>query len=280
MNYGMRCHDICPKGDINAVLDAVKAYDIHQIQLAFGKSIASPDLSYGHYSPGLGRMIGEKLKEREIHVAILGCYINPTNPDEAKRQAEVDKFIEHLKYAKSIGADMVGTETGRYSTDFQVVPETYTEECYQLLLKSMREIVAAAEKLGVIVGVEGVHDHTLCSPEMMRRFLDDMNSPNVEVILDPVNMVGTYVDKAVQADIVNRAFALYGEAITMVHVKDFVVTDGQQEFAYVGEGEFDYLPLMKHLKTTKPYITMLLENSNPDRYHGDVAYLQTIYDQA
>ena len=94
---------------------------------------------------------------------ILGCYINPTDPDENKRQLSVARFIEHLKYAKIIGADMVGTETGRYSSDFQVVPETYTEECYQLLLKSMREIVDAAEKLGVIVGVEAVHDHTLYS---------------------------------------------------------------------------------------------------------------------
>ena len=151
MNYGMRCHDICPKADMDTVFDAVRDLGIHQIQLAFGKSIAGLDFSYGHYSPGLGRMVAEKLREREIHVAVLVCYINPTPPDEAKRQTEVQKFIEHLKYAKAIGADMVGTETGRYDANFRVVPETRTEECYRLLLKSMREIVAAAEKLGVPV---------------------------------------------------------------------------------------------------------------------------------
>ena len=189
MNYGMRCHDICQKGTMDEVFDAVKANGIHQIQLALGKSISGYDFNYGHYSPGFGRTIGQKLKERDIHVAVLGCYINPTNPDEKMRQAEVRKFIEHLKYAKAIGADMVGTETGRYDADFKVVPYTYTEGCYQLLLKSMREIVSAAEKLGVIVGIEAVHDHTLYCPEMMRRFLEDMNSPNVEAILDPVNLI-------------------------------------------------------------------------------------------
>ncbi|MFR8349205.1 MAG: hypothetical protein ACLVAV_07850 [Clostridium sp.] len=40
----------------------------------------------------------------------------------------------------------------------------------------MREIVSAAEKLGVIVGVEAVHDHTLYCPEIMRRFLEDIDS--------------------------------------------------------------------------------------------------------
>lgn len=277
MNYGMRCHDICPKADMDTVFDAVRDLGIHQIQLAFGKSIAGLDFSYGHYSPGLGRMVAEKLREREIHVAVLGCYINPTNPDEAKRQAEVQKFIEHLKYAKAIGADMVGTETGRYDANFRVVPETRTEECYRLLLKSMREIVAAAEKLGVIVGVEGVHDHTLYNPQIMRRFLEDVDSPNVEVILDPVNLIGEDEIES-QAQVIDEAFRLYGDRITMVHVKDFTKDSEGLHFAHVGDGLFDYAPLLKHLKEQKPYITMLLENSAAERYHRDVEYLRKIYE--
>lgn len=276
MNYGMRCHDICPAGEIDAVLDAVQANHIDQIQLAMGKSFPGFNFNPGHYSPGFAHMISGKLKERGIHVAVLGCYINPTNPDEAKRQEEVAKFIEHLKFAKIIGADMVGTETGRYSSAFDVVEETYTERCYQLLLKSMREIVDAAEKLGMIVGVEAVHDHTLYSPEMMRRFLDDIDSPNVEAILDPVNLIRAEdVDR--QEEIIDRAFALYGDRITMLHIKDFRIVDGAPEFEYVGEGLFDYRPLLRHLKQEKPYITMLLENSNANRYHRDVEYLQKIY---
>ncbi len=278
MNYGMRCHDICPMGTADDVFDAVKGNGINQIQLALGKSISGYDFNYGHYSPGFGRMIGRKLKERDIHVAVLGCYINPTNPDETMRRAEVRKFIEHLKYAKAIGADMVGTETGRYSAAFDVVPYTYTEGCYRLLLKSMREIVSAAEKLGVVVGIEAVHDHTLYCPEMMRRFLEDIDSPNVEAILDPVNLISAenYLN---QDQIIDSAFQLYGDRISVIHVKDFIMKDGAPEFAYVGTGLLHYETLMKHLKRDKPYIAMLLENSTPQRYHGDVEYLQKIYEE-
>lgn len=278
MNYGMRCHDICAKNDIDTVLDTVKKNQINQIQLAFGKSFAGYDFGPGHYSPGFAHMIGNKLRERDIHVAVLGCYINPANPDEQKRRLAVDRFIEHLKYARVIGADMVGTETGRYSVDFEVVPETYTETCYQLLLKSMREIVDAAEKLGVIVGVEAVHDHTLYSPEMMRRFLEDIDSPNVEAILDPVNLISPENCRN-QEEVLSRAFSLYGDRITMLHVKDFRVENGAQVFEHVGDGLFHYEPLLKWVKKEKPYITMLLENSTPERYHNDVAYLQKIYDE-
>ena len=278
MNFGMRCHDLCKKADIDTVFDTVRENGIRQIQLAFGKSIEGIDFSAGHYSPGMAHMIGGKLKERDIHVAILGCYINPTDPDEKKRKASVAKFIEHLKYARIIGADMVGTETGRYSSDFSVVPATYTEEGYQLFLKSMREIVNAAEKLGMIVGVEAVHDHTLYSPEMMRRFLDDINSPNVEAILDPVNLISAenYLE---QEAVVSRALELYGDKVSMLHIKDFRMENGEPQFEHVGDGLFHYEPLLKWLKKEKPYITILLENSNRDRYHSDIAYLQKIYEE-
>lgn len=280
LNFGMRCHDLCPKGSLEEVLDQVQANNINQIQLAFGKSVNSFDANPGHYTPGLGKYIGDELKKRDIHVAILGCYINPTNPNEEKRKEAVKKFIEHLKYAKAIGADMVGTETGRYSEDFKVVPETYTEECYQRLLLSMREIVAAAEKLGVIVGVEAVHDHTLYSPEMMKRFLDDIDSPNVEAILDSVNLISAdLIDPKKQEETIDKAFELYGDRISMLHVKDFVMKDGEPEFAHVGDGLFDYKPLLRHIKADKPHITMLLENSNKERFHSDVAYLEKLYEE-
>ncbi len=278
MNYGMRCHDICGMADMDTVFDTVQANNIDQIQLALSKSISGYDFSYGHYSAGFGRLIRKKLDERNIHVAVLGCYINPTNPDEDVLEAETMKFIEHLKYARAIGADMVGTETGRASADFAVVPETYTEENYQRLLKTMRRIVPVAEKLGVIVGIEAVHDHTLYSPKMMRRFLEDIDSYNVEAIIDPVNLISAENYER-QDEVFEEAFKLYGDRIGVVHMKDFVMEDGQPVFAHVGEGLMHYEPFLRELKKQKPYVAILLEESNTGRYQSDVAYLQNIYEQ-
>lgn len=278
LSFGMRCHDICPKMPMEELFQEVRANQIDQIQLAFGKSISDYDFSVGHYSAGFGRYIASLLEKNQIHVAVLGCYINPIHPIESMRQAEVAKFIEHLKYAKMIGADMVGTETGRLDPDMKVTPETFTETAYQRLLKSMREIVSVAEKLGVIVGVEGVFNHTLYSPAMMKRFLEDIDSPNVEVILDSVNLIHPdEVDR--QEEVIDKAFAYYGDKITMLHMKDFVFDGSSQIFRHVGEGLFRYEPLMKHLKEEKPHITMLLENSNKERYHSDVEFLKEIYDR-
>lgn len=281
LNTGMRCHDLCEKMEMEKVFQLAKENGVHQIQLAFAKSISNYDFTTGHYNPGFARYIKEQLDKNEIHVAVLGCYINPTNPVEELRKKEVARFIEHLKYARIIGADMVGTETGRLSSDFRVTPETYSEDGYQLLLKSMREIVSAAEKLGVIVGVEGVFDHTLYSPARMKRFLDDIDSPNVEVILDSVNLIHPdEVAPEAQERVIRQAFEYYGDRISALHVKDFVFDGQNQLFRHVGEGLFCYEPLMKLIKEKKIHIPVLLENSSRERFHSDVAFLQEIYDRA
>lgn len=279
LNIGMRCHDLCPKMEMERVFEEVRDNHIHQIQLAFSKSVSNYGFTTGHYSPGFARYIASELERNHLHVAVLGCYINPVNPIEARRKAEVARFIEHLKYARILGADMVGTETGRLDPDFNVTGETYTEDAYRLLLKSMKEIVSAAEKLGVIVGVEGVFNHTLYSPARMKRFLEDIDSPNVEVILDAVNLIHLdQVRPEQQKQVIDRAFSYYGDRISVLHVKDFVFDGEDQLFRHVGEGLFCYPPLMERVKEMKPHITMLLENSSRERFWKDVEFLQRIYD--
>ena len=66
-----------------------------------------------------------------------------------------------------------------------------------------------------------------------------------------------------------------------MHIKDFKLDEnGDVAFEQVGEGLFNYAPLFKELKASKPHITMLIENSNGGRYHSDCEYLQKIYDEA
>ena len=275
IQFGMRGHDICPKGPLTQVLDSFEALGIEHIQLAPGKSFSDYDFSAGHYSTGLGWYLGRELAARHLHVAVLGCYINPASPDPDTREKAILRFIDHLRYAKRIGADMVGTETGRFSADFSVTPATRTEECYQTVLESFRRIVRAAEQIGVTVGVEGVFDHTLYNPEMMKRFLDDIASENVEVILDAVNLIPPEAefDPDMQSRIIAEAFELYGRRISVLHLKDFVFEGSKQLYRHPGEGHFHYPALMQQIRNGKPGIIGLLENSTPDLYRRDCEYL-------
>ena len=102
----------------------------------------------------------------------------------------------------------------------------------------------------------------------------------MEVILDAVNLIHPdEVEPEAQKRVIDKAFSYYGDKISVLHVKDFVFDGEEQLFRHVGDGLFHYEPLMKQVKEKKPRITMLLENSSRERFHGDVAFLQEIYDR-
>lgn len=84
MAFGMRCHDLGGKQTFDQLIDKLTEHKINNVQLAFKKSIIDIDFTTGHYNPGLGHFIGKRLAENNIHVSVLGCYINPTTPDEKK----------------------------------------------------------------------------------------------------------------------------------------------------------------------------------------------------
>ena len=176
---------------------------------------------------------------------------------------------------------MVGTETGRADPEMKVVPETYTEENYQRVLDSFKRIREAAEKLGVMVGVESVYNHTLRNPDIMRRFLDDIDSMNFDVILDAVNLITPDLqqDPEGQNALIKKAFTLYGDRITTLHLKDCVFEGEDQKYRHPGDGIFCYEELMRQVSMWKPYIIGTLENSSPDRYAADCAYLQAMYEK-
>ncbi|MCI8863683.1 MAG: TIM barrel protein [Lachnospiraceae bacterium] len=272
IQFGVRAHDFCPPADIETFAERMKGMGICHIQLALEKSITGYDFSCGHYSAGFAGYLGRELAKRDLHVAVLGCYINPVNPDENLRLRDVERFKERLRYAKHMNADMVGTETGRYSRDMSVVPGTDSKECYRILLDSFERIVTEAEALGVVVGVEGVFDHTLSSPEKMRQFLKDLASPAVEVILDTANLMSpdTAHNPGLQNETIQKAFDFYGGRISVLHLKDCVFdAKGVQVCTRPGEGLACYDGLMKQVRRQKPHIIGLLEESSPKHYERD-----------
>ncbi|MFR8247294.1 MAG: sugar phosphate isomerase/epimerase family protein [Roseburia sp.] len=81
-------------------------------------------------------------------------------------------------------------------------------------------------KMGVIFAIEPVWKHIVCNPKRARKVLDEIASPNLQIIFDPVNLldISNYQNRDV---IIEEAIELLGDDIAMVHMKDFVVQDGK-----------------------------------------------------
>lgn len=273
MNIGVRAHDVSADNIFDI---SKKASDLgfSHVQLALRKSIKDISLTDGCFSPGLSRHFKKALDENGISVTVLGSYINPVNPDPIELDKALSFFEENLKFARVIGADMVGTEPGS-----RLTPDTDYEERYSLFLSSMKRLVKTAEKLGVFIGVEAVRTTTIGTPEQMKRFLDDINSPNVLVILDCTNMLRA--DNAENQDeVIRKPFELYKEKIGAIHLKDFKTEDGKLIRVLPGEGEFNFDLLFKLIKEHKPHIGMLLEECKEEDMEKAKEALIRMYNNA
>lgn len=271
LNLGMRGHDTSAT-DIETIAETLEKVGATHIQLALKKSFKNIKWQNSVLTPELGRYIKDTLASHGLRVSVLGCYINPVNPDEEKRRGEIEWFKAHLKFARYLGCDMVGTETGFYNS----IDETHTEENYERFFNSMREIVDCAEKLGSIVGVETVTKHSIYNPKMTKRFLDEINSPNVSIIFDPVNITDMN-DKEEQHKIVDEVYSLYGDRIGILHFKDFEVVNGVKEGRLTADGVYDYEYLFKYAKRYTPVINAILETNSEDNFEATAEKITKIW---
>jgi len=260
IRIGVRAHDFgcLSAGELAAKIAAKK---LVCTQLAPGKAIAGLNLKPGVLNPGLAFEIGEAFQKHGVQIAVLGCYVNPIHPDPATRKALLGLFKEHLRYARDFGNGLVALETGSVNADYSPHPENHGETAFQQSLASIAELVAEAEKFGVIVGIEAVASHVVSTPQKMRRMLDAVASNNLQVVFDPVNLLSLY-NYHEQERAIGESLELFGDRIAIIHAKDFVVENGQIKYASAGLGMLRHDLVMKFAVQQKPGISILLEDTN------------------
>lgn len=236
MKKGIRAHDIPELGLTNIVRSACEN-DIEYLQLIPEKSI--PDFETGRFTVEYAERIKRELDG--VKIAILGSYINPSNPNDDELEKELDKFKEKIKYASILNPIAVGTETGIFKTDM-----TNSEEAYERVLNSMRVLVAEAEKYGVCIGIEGVHCFVINTPQKLKRLIDDLNSENVKAIFDICGYLTPETYKN-QDQIINDMFELLADKICVLHIKDYVIENSKFKGVIPTEGIINYRLILEKM---------------------------------
>ncbi|WP_223592560.1 sugar phosphate isomerase/epimerase family protein [Neobacillus bataviensis] len=278
MNIGIRAHDI-ENLPLEELVREISSKGLTSVQLALNKSFPDINTGLGSLSPGMAYHIGKAFRQEDIQIAVLGCYINMIHPDLNERRKALDRFKEHLRFARDFGCSIVGTETGNVNAEIVYTKENFKEEPFLEVVKSVRELVEEAEKFGVIVGIEGGINHPVYSPGMMKRLLESVNSNNLQVIFDPVNYL-TIENYQNQEAVIAEAFELFGERIIILHAKDFIIEDNSIMTTTVGEGMLNYDTLFKFIKEKKPFINILLEETKEPYIDRSISFLREKYNRA
>lgn len=275
MQFGIRLHDAV-QAPLEERLKSIKKQGFTCAHVALSKVIRENSVAPEALTPGYAMYLKRLFDKNELDIAVLGCYLNLANPDPVQLKAIQEKYMANIRFAAQLGAGVVGTETGAPNVAYKFEEACWSEESLQTFIRNLRPVVKYAEQMGVLMAIEPVVRHIVCNPARARRVLDEIASPNLRIILDPVNLLESY-NYEKQDEIIDEAIELLGRDVAVLHVKDFVIRDGKMVSVPVGQGQCHWDRIIPYMKKEKPYMHATLENTNPDNAVAALKYISEIH---
>lgn len=244
-------------------------------QLAYKKAVEGVS-ELTDVTPELVEQTKRAFADTGLSLAVLGVYREIGSADEALRARETDVFISQMSVCRALGAPCMGTET----TPMEKQPAgTTIREAQRQLMRSLEVIVPAAEEAGVIVAIEPVWHHALCTAEFTKEVLDTMGSNCLRVLLDPANLLSKeWLDR--QDVLFGRAVELWGDKIVGIHFKG-VRYDAQGAYSScrLEQSQVDYAAVFRHLaQLPQDTLPVLREEAVPQAAASDIAFMRSFFD--
>ena len=203
--------------------------------------------------------------------------------EEAQRQEGVAAVIKSLHDAKALNAYCVGV-----SRPWGADGDWWSEKTWTQLCRSLGDIARVAEELDVPLGLHPTNCGPLDSPEQLRRCVDDVGSPRVQVLLDVVNM-STNRTAYDATDYLNATFDLLGDCIIAAHAKDMGIDTRhwvlKLDEVPIGTGHLDYETFLRRIDELDGEIILTIEHFRDVAVSGSTvspnfAYLDTELENA
>lgn len=262
MQIGVRFHDT-KELPFEERLAEIKSQGFECVHLALSK-VPGFTADAQALTPGYAMYLRNAFRNAGLDVAVLGCYLNLANPNPDSLKIFQDKYYASLRFASILGCGMVGTETGAPNEGYKYDKEAcHSKEALETFITNLTPVVRCAEKMGVIMAIEPVYRHIVYDAKRARQVLDRIDSPNLQIIFDPVNLLWTD-NFAQRYEVIEEAIDLLGKDIAMIHLKDTVLHEDSVESVGCGFGDMDYTSVIKFALEKKPFIHATLENTKPE----------------
>lgn len=218
------------------------------------------------------------LDERQIQVGEVGKYCPLAHPDDRVRSDALAQCKKEIRYAGILGALCCGFAPGNCNppdSKLWLHRDNRSEETWQRFVQSVRELDKEAASCGVNLAAHPMITGPLHSVERMRRLVDEVGSPRVKILLDPVNLatIDAYFD---MAGFLNGMFDALGDDIAAMHAKDvaiYAVSDWgapwRQSIFHVdeeqvGKGVLDYDTVLRRLDGLSGDPLLIIEHIKND----------------
>lgn len=275
MQVGIRLHDTTP-APLPERLKATRELGFTCAHVALSKVIDEMQITDGTLTPGFAMYLKKLFAQNDMDPAVLGCYLNLADPNPVQLRKTQSTYKAQIRFASWLGAGVVGTETGTPNETYAETPKSRSEEALATFIRNLAPVVEYAEHMGVILAIEPVIRHIVHSPARARLVLDAIQSPNLQIILDPVNLLDM-TNAAKHREVIKEAIDVLGEDVAVIHIKDFAVQNGDVISMAAGQGVMDYTDLIRFIKKDKPFIHATLEDTIPSNSVQALQFMERLY---
>ena len=144
-----------------------------------------------------------------LDLCSLSTHQGFVSPDKAKRQKNIDHTIKCIELSYKIGIPLIRLNTGTWGTSKSFddlmknrgiekpLPGYTDDDGFKWVIDSIKRCLPAAEKCGVILGLEN-HWGLSRTPEGLLRIVNAIDSPWLRVLLDTGNFLENPYEKLEQ----------------------------------------------------------------------------------
>ncbi|WP_367566581.1 sugar phosphate isomerase/epimerase family protein [Lacrimispora sp.] len=272
MQIGIRLHDAAP-GTMEERVKIAHDQGFTCVHLALSKTVKEHSVENSALTPGYASYLRKMFAKYEMDIAVLGCYLNLAHPDPEEIKKIQERYFAHLRFASILGCSVVGTETGAPNAEYRYEPACHSEEALETFIKNFTPVVRCAEKFGVIMAIEPVWSHIVYNSKQALKVLKAIDSPNLRIILDPVNLLSVENSEN-REQVIGEAIEDLGQYTDVLHMKDFVIEGDRVVSSAPGTGVMKYDRILEFARKEKPYIQMTIEDSKPDNAEWSRKFLE------
>ena len=211
---------------------------IHHIQFNF-ETIGKDPLPDQVEEKLLDEIVAASLKHG-IKIDALSGTFNMIDPDPARKEEAITQFAYQCYLAHRIHAPVITLCTGsKNENKWKWDDRNLLEESYQELLDTTGIILEYARKYDIILGVEPEPTNVINSPDMARRYLDDVSDEHLKIVMDGANLF-TVKNIARMDETLEESFSLLGKDVCLAHGKDVYMEDGNTVYTGSGMGKINF----------------------------------------
>jgi sugar phosphate isomerase/epimerase len=177
-------------------------------------------------------------------------------------------FKDYIKHAKFLDAKMIASETS-----YSIITEENRDRAMAYVVEALREIMLVAEKEGVLVAFEPVVYHALNTPKLTRELLDTINSSHLKILYDQANLLSPEAASEDEA-ILEQAKEYFGRDVIALHLKNFVVKEGEKISAPLGSGVVNIPAILQWVSQEGLEVEIIREESTKEELSDDLTFIQ------